>query len=92
MNSDVKSTRLSASGTIFGGPSRVKMVWVVGGAAAGTVTIKDGGSGGASVAVLDIPAGVGGGHHITMPEDGLRCSTDSYATLAGVGFATVFYA
>jgi hypothetical protein len=92
MKSDVKATRLASSGAVFGGPGRIKSVWAVGGSGAGTLTLKDGGSSGTTVAVIDIPAGVGGGHDIMLPGDGIRCSSDIYATIASFTAVTVFYA
>jgi len=89
--SDVKSTRLAESGAIFGGRSRVKGVYIVPGAGAGSVEIKDGGSGGTSVCVLDATAG-GSAVYLKLPEDGLLCTSSSYAVLTGVTAATFFYA
>ena len=90
--SDVKSTRLAgAGGSIFGGPARVKGVYIVSTGTAGSVTIRDGGVGGTVVCVLDTPAAAGM-VYMKLPEDGLRCSTSAYAVLANVQGATFFYA
>jgi hypothetical protein len=90
--SDVKSTRLNgAGGAIFGGPARVKGIYIVSTATAGSVVIKDGGSGGTTVCTIDTPAAVDT-MYIRLPEDGLRCSTDAYAALSNVTAATFFYA
>lgn len=90
--SDVKSTRLAgAGGAIFGGPARVKGVYIVSSGTAGSIVIKDGGSGGTTVCTLDTPA-VAGMMYLKLPEDGLRCATDAYATLSNVTAATFFYA
>ena len=88
--SDVKSTRLALSGVIFGGRTRVKGIYIVPGAGVGSVTIKDGGSGGTTVSVIDIAAG--SAVYLHLPEDGLLCTTSSYATLTDVTAATFFYA
>lgn len=92
MESDVKSTRLTASGAIFAGPARVKGVYIVSGATAGSVTIKDGGSSGTTVAVIDTPASATVPIWVDIPSNGLRCETDVYATISNAGFVTVFYA
>lgn len=89
--SDVKSTRLAASGTIFGGRSRVKGIYIVPSSSAGSVVIRDGGSGGTAVATIDTVAS-GTTVYIHLPEDGLLCTTDSYATLTNVTAITAFYA
>jgi hypothetical protein len=89
--SDVKSTRLTASGAIFGGRTRVKGIYFVPSATAGTVVIRDGGASGTVVATIDTAAN-GDARYIKLPEDGLLCSADSFATLTNVTAATVFYA
>lgn len=89
--SDVKSTRLAASGTIFGGRSRVKGIYIVPSTLAGSVVIRDGGSGGTAVATIDTVAS-GTTVYIHLPEDGLLCTTSSYATLTNVTAITAFYA
>ena len=92
MESDVKSTNLSASGAIFAGPSRVKSINWVGGSSAGTVIIRDGGSGGTILATIDTPAGTGTSGQVTIPSAGLRCETSSYCTISNTAKVTVFYA
>ncbi len=89
--SDVKSTRLAASGAIFGGRTRVKGVYLVPGETAGTVVIRDGGASGTVVATLDTTAG-GDACYLKLPEDGLLCTESSYATLTNTAAVTVFYA
>ncbi|NBT76580.1 MAG: hypothetical protein EBT15_11590 [Betaproteobacteria bacterium] len=90
--SDVKSTRLDASGDVFAGRGRVKAIYVQPGTAAGSVTIKDGGTSGTSVIVLDTIAN-GQAVFLQLPEDGVLCQTSVYCTLAGTATkATVFYA
>jgi len=90
--SDVKSTRLDASGDVFGGRGRVKAIYVQPGTAAGSVTIKDGGTGGTEVIVLDTIAN-GQAVFLQLPEDGVLCETSVYCALSGTATkATVFYA
>jgi len=92
MSSDVKSTRVTASGAIFAGPARVKGIHIVAGATAGTVIIKDGGSGGTAICTIDTPALATETITMEIPCDGLRCETSVYATITNAGFVTVFYA
>ena len=54
--SDVKSTRLTASGAIFGGRTRVKGIYIVPSNSAGTVVIRDGGASGTVICTLDTKA------------------------------------
>ena len=93
--SDIKSKQLSASGTVFGGRSRIKAIYVVPSATAGTLVIKDGGSSGTAVITLNTPAVQSGQNanpiYVVLPVDGVLCETSSYATLTDVAYATVFY-
>jgi hypothetical protein len=72
--SDVKSTRLAgAGGAIFGGPARVKGVYIVSSGTGGSVVIRDGGVTGTIVATLDTPAGSRDGlYEITRRRSSLR--------------------
>jgi len=89
-SSDVKSTRLAATGTIFAGRSRVKGIYIVPGAVAGSVVVNNG-SGGTAVCTIDTAA-AGTTTYIHLPEDGILCENGSYATLTNVTAATFFYA
>lgn len=89
--SDVKSTRLTASGVIFGGRTRVKGIYFLPSALAGTVEIRDGDASGTVVATLDTGAN-SDSSYLMLPEDGLLCSNGSYVTLTDVTAVTVFYA
>ena len=95
-STDVKSTHLTASGAVFAGPSRILSIYYVSDGTAGTITIKDGGASGTSLAVIDVPiggtsAGEPWAASIDIPGNGLYCATSSYATLSGVDKVTVFY-
>lgn len=90
--SDVKSANITTSASVFGGRGRVKAIYVQPGTAAGSVTIKDGGSGGTDVIVLDTIAN-GQAVYLQLPEDGVLCETSVYCAVAGTATkATVFYA
>ena len=94
---DVKTTHLTASGEIFGGPSRVLGIYYCSEAALGTIVIKDGGASGTTLATFDVPAGSGTAgedtvYQIDVPGNGLYCATSSYCTVTGgVDKVTVFY-
>ena len=90
---DVKSTHLNASGTIFAQPARIKGFSICATVStAGTLLLKDGGSGGTTVIELDIPSNSNpNSFYILVPGEGVRCYTNIYATLTGVASVTVFY-
>jgi len=88
--SDVQSTYLASSGNIFTGRTRVKGIYVVPNTA-GSIVIKDGGASGTQLLKIDTTAG-GSAIYIFLPEDGLLCTTSSYAVLTGVNSATFFWA
>lgn len=85
---DVKSTEITASGSVFGGSARVKGI-TISFASGGTVAIKDGGSGGTTVWSFTAPAAAGV-VNILLPGDGIRCATSVYCTVSSAT-ATVVY-
>ena len=95
--SNVKTTRLTSSGAIFAGPCRILGIYYVADTTAGSITIKDGGGSGTSVAVFDTPQGVAANagenwvQYIPIPGDGIRCETSGYATLSGVAKVTIIF-
>lgn len=91
MQNDVKSTQLTASGDVFGGRSRIRGIYLVPGATAGTVVIKDGGASGSAVITFNTTAG-GSALYVRIPDDGVLCATSSYAAITNATAATVFYA
>lgn len=90
---DVKSVHLNASGSVFGGRARIKGFSICATAStAGTLLLKDGGSGGTTVIEIDIPSNSNpNSFYIAIPGDGVVCTTDIYATLTGIASVTVFY-
>lgn len=88
--SDVKSTRLASSGTIFGGRSRVRGIYIVPSTSIGSVAITNGDAG-TVVCTIDTAAS-GTTTYIHLPEDGILCENGSFAVLTNVTAATFFYA
>ena len=89
MQTDVKAKSLAASGAIYGDRTRVKGIIISPGASAGSVDLKDGGSGGATI--ISIPTVANGEtFNALIPGEGVLFSTDVYATLTNVS-VTVFY-
>ena len=92
MISDLNAARLTATGTVSPRRSRVKAVYCVATATAGTIELKDGGSGGTSKITLDTP-GAGSEHvEFNIPEEGILFKNDVHATLTNVASITVVYA
>jgi hypothetical protein len=90
MQYDVKNTHLNASGSLVGYPVRVKgMVLTSTGAGAGSVLLKDGGSGGTTLIEIDVPS-TAAFHSVTIPGEGVRFTTNVYATLTNC-YVSVFY-
>ena len=89
MQTDVKAKSLSVSGSVYGDRTRVKGLVITPGASAGSVTLKDGGSGGTSIMVVDTVA-QGETFNVVIPGEGVLFSTNVYATLSNAT-VTVFY-
>lgn len=79
----------NTSTTVAGGRVRVKGL-VISYAASGTLTIKDGGSGGDTIYSFTAPAEPGC-INILIPGEGILCETDVYVTCSNGTLATVFY-
>jgi hypothetical protein len=93
MQTDVKSTHLNASGSIYTGRARIKgFVMVATASAVGTLILKDGGSGGTTVIEVDIPSNTNpNSFYISVPGEGVLCQTNIYATMTNLASVTVFY-
>ena len=89
MQTDVKAISLAASGAATGDRARVKGVLVEPGASAGSVVLKDGGSGGTTTMTINTPAG-GSPFNVLIPGQGVLFYSSVYATLTNAK-VTVFY-
>ena len=87
---DIKTTRLTATGTIFDGPARVLGFHYVNDNAAGSIIIKDDTT---TLATFDIPTGATTAvvKTVIFPGTGLYCKTSAKATLSLVDMVTFFY-
>lgn len=92
---DVKAKTMASTGASgIGTPrARVKGVYMVLGATAGSVSFKDGGSGGTELILFTTPANTTGtgSMYIIIPNDGVRFEADPYLTLTNVTSVTFFY-
>ena len=94
MQTDVKSTHLNTSGSIFGGPARLKGFVVVGAAStASAIAFKDGGSGGTTLVEFDIVSNTNpNAVYILIPGEGVKFNTNIYfTTSAAITGVTAFY-
>ena len=70
---------------------RVKAVYIVPTATAGSLILRDGGSGGAIKATLNTVASATQPTYILFPGEGLVFQTAVYGAVTNLGSATVFY-
>jgi len=89
MSSDVLTKRVTGTGSLAVGPARIRQLQVLTGAGAGRLTITNG-SGGATV--LDIDFLASDSHSVNIPDDGIRCVSDVYVSVAtNITAMTFFY-
>lgn len=93
MQYDVKAKHTNTSASISDQPTRVKGFSVCATAStAGTLLLKDGGSGGTTLIELDIPSNSNpNSFYVLVPGEGVRFTTNVYASLTGISSVTVFY-
>lgn len=91
MQTDVNSTHLTASGTVFGGRARLKSVSYRGNGTDGYVRFRDGGSSGPVLCELDVGTGDVFTIYVLFPGEGIVFQTSIYADLSNVLAVTVFY-
>ena len=93
MQGDVKSAHVNASGSVYASRTRVKGFSICATAStAGTLLLKDGGSGGTTLIELDIPSNSNpNSFYVAIPQEGVLFTTNVYATLTNIASVTVFY-
>jgi len=70
---------------------RVKAVYIIPTATAGSLVLRDGGSGGAVKATLNTVASATQPTYILFPGEGLVFQTAVYGAVTNLGSATIFY-
>ena len=73
------------------GRTRIKAVYIVPAASAGSVIFKDGGSGGTVVMTLNTVASATQPTYLLFPGEGVLFSTNVHGTVSNVTSATIFY-
>lgn len=89
MQTDVKAKSLSTSDSVYGDRTRVKGMVITPGGSAGSVILKNGGSGGTTIMTINTVAN-GETFNVIIPGEGVLFSTNVYATLSNAT-VTVFY-
>lgn len=90
MQYDVKSANISASGSVYGARARVKGILVTPTSTAGSVVLKDGGSGGTARITLNSTTDLKP-FYVAVPGEGVLFDTNVYGTLTNIAAITVFY-
>lgn len=92
---ELASANATASGTLVSSGCRVHGIYWRGGATAGTVTFKDGGSGGTTKLIINTPGITTSGPtpcaFMPIPGDGLWFVTDCYVALSVADAVTILY-
>ena len=93
MQTDVLSAYITASGVVVNSAARVKAVYInANTAAAGNVTLLDGGATGTKRVVLDVPSSATNNPvYVLLPGEGVRFTSNVYANLASMTSVTVVY-
>jgi len=87
-DSDVKSKRVTATGSVGVGPARIRQIQLKTAAGTPRLTITDG-NGGATV--LDLDFNQSDTHSVNIPSNGIRVGDIYVSTLTNITAATVFY-
>jgi len=87
-DSDVKSKRITATGSLAVGPARIRQIQLKTTTGTPRLTITDG-NGGSTVLDLDFNASTT--HSVNIPAEGIRVSDIYISTFTNVTAATVFY-
>jgi hypothetical protein len=90
MQTDVKSATATADGTMVAARTRVKAMTITSTSTAGSVVLRDGGSGGTAEITINTPA-LAEIFNILIPAEGVLFETDVYVDVTNVSSVTVFY-
>jgi hypothetical protein len=90
MQTDVSSATRTSDGTLVSQPTRIRGIMITSTASAGSIVLKDGGSGGTAKITVNTPA-VAEIFNALIPAEGVRFTTDVYLDVTNVDSVTVFY-
>ena len=87
----LKSKTLTGTGSVVSGPTRLVKLYLVGGASAGSVVLKNGGASGTTLFEMATPAGATLTQNIDFNDEGMRFETDCHATLTNITSITFLH-
>ena len=87
----LKSKTLTGTGSVVSGPTRLVKLYLVGASSAGSVVLKNGGSGGTTLFEMATPAGATLTQNIDFNDEGMRFETDCHATLTNITSITFLH-
>lgn len=90
MQTDVSSATRTSDGTLVSQPTRIRGIMITTTASAGSIVLRDGGSGGTAKITVNTPA-VAEIFNALIPAEGVRFTTDVYLDVTNVDSVTVFY-
>ena len=92
MQYDVKSVRLAADGQAVNYRVRVKAIYGVSGASAGSVKFYDGTSTSGELLIdIDTPVGTGNNFYMMIPGEGVLFRTGVYVDVTNITGVTIYY-
>ena len=87
-DSDVKSKRITATGSVGVGPARIRQIQLKTTSGTPRLTVTDG-NGGSTV--LDLDFNASDTHSVNIPSNGIRVSDIYVSAFTNITAATVFY-
>lgn len=93
MTTDVKAKTMTSTGAadVGGARTRVRGIYYVASASAGSISFKDGGASGTELINVATPASATATGSVLIPSDGVLFQADPYLTITGVTSVTFFY-
>lgn len=91
MQTDVSATHLTASGTVASNPQRLRAISYRGNGTDGYIRFRDGGSSGRLLLELDVGTSDTFTIYVLIPAEGIKFSTDIYASISNVSALTAFW-
>ena len=87
-DSDVKSKRITATGSVGVGPARIRQIQLKTASGTPRLTVTDGNGG---TTVLDLDFNASDTHSVNIPSDGIRVSDIHVSVLTNITAATFFF-
>jgi|TARA_E500000318_G_scaffold41270_1_gene39336 hypothetical protein len=87
-DSDVKSKRITATGSVGVGPARIRQIQLKTASGTPRLTITDGNGG---TTVLDLDFNASTTHSVNIPSNGIRVSDIHVSTLTNIDAVTIFF-